>query len=131
MEVFYPQIRLVHIICVTASGSLFALRGVLMLAGRAAANHAALRYLSYAVDTSLLTAAFMLMTITHQYPFAQAWLTVKLLLVVLYIVLGVVALRAGRTLRTRATALGAALAVFLAVVGIARAHDPLGFLRLP
>jgi uncharacterized membrane protein SirB2 len=131
MEVFYPQIRLVHILCVSASGGLFALRGILMLAGRAAARHAGLRLLSYAVDTALLTAAFMLMTITHQYPFVQAWLTVKLLLVVLYVVLGVIALRAGRTQRSRALAFGAAMAVFLAVVGIARAHDPLGFLRLP
>ena len=131
MEVFYAQIRLVHILCVTASGSLFALRGALLLAGRAAANHAALRFLSYAIDTTLLTAAFMLMTITHQYPLVQAWLTVKVLLVVLYIVLGIMALRAGRTRRARALAFVAALLVFLAVVGIARAHDPLGFLRFP
>ncbi len=131
MEVFYAQIWLVHILCVTASGSLFALRGALLLAGRAAANHAALRYLSYAIDTTLLTAALMLMTITHQYPLVQAWLTVKVLLVVLYIVLGVMALRAGRTRRAHTVAYVAALAVFLLVVGIARAHDPLGLLRLP
>ena len=102
-----------------------------MLAGSRAASHAALRYLSYAIDTTLLAAALLLMAATHQYPLVQAWLTVKLLLVVAYILLGVTALRAGRTRRMRAVAFGAALLVFLAVVGVARTHDPLGFLRLP
>jgi uncharacterized membrane protein SirB2 len=125
------QVRLLHILCVTASGSLFAVRGMLMLAGSNAAHHAALRYLSYAIDTTLLAAALVLMIVTRQYPFMQPWLTVKLLLVALYILLGVMALRAGRTRRTRAAAFVAALLVFLAVVGIARTHDPLGFLRLP
>src|SRR3954462_1675333 len=71
---FYPEIKLVHVGAVIASGSLFALRGTLMLARSPLANHAALRYLSYAIDTTLLTAALMLVTILHQYPFVQAWL---------------------------------------------------------
>ena len=95
---FYPQIKFVHVLCVVLSGSLFALRGtVMLLAGPAPANHAALRYLSYAIDTTLLTAALMLVTMLHQYPFVQAWLTVKVLLLGLYIVLGVYALRRGST----------------------------------
>ena len=49
---------------------------------------APLRYLSYTIDTVLLTAALMLATILHQYPFVHAWLTVKVLLLVVYIVLG-------------------------------------------
>jgi uncharacterized membrane protein SirB2 len=131
MEVFYPQIRLVHIGCVIASGSLFGLRGLLALAGSALARNMLLRYLSWAIDTTLLTAAFMLMTVTHQYPFAQSWLTVKLALVVLYIVLGMRALREGGGRRARGWSYAAAVLVFLAVVRIARTHDPVGFLRLP
>ena len=49
---------------------------------------APLRYLSYTIDTVLLTAALMLATILHQYPFVHAWLTVKVLLLVVYVVLG-------------------------------------------
>jgi uncharacterized membrane protein SirB2 len=130
MEVFYPQIRLVHITCVILSGSLFALRGLLRLAGSAGYRHALVRYLSYAIDTTLLTAAFMLMTVTHQYPIANSWLTVKVALIVLYIVLGMRALRDDGSRRTQAWSYAAALLVFLAVVRIARTHDPLGFLRL-
>ncbi|MEO5623407.1 MAG: SirB2 family protein, partial [Dokdonella sp.] len=94
---FYPQIKLVHICAVIASGTLFGLRGLLMLTRSRITNHAALRYLSYAIDTTLLTAALMLVTILHQYPFVQAWLTVKVLLLVVYIVLGTIALKRGRT----------------------------------
>ena len=35
---------------------------------------------TYTIDTVLLTAALMLATLLHQYPFVHAWLTVKVLL---------------------------------------------------
>jgi uncharacterized membrane protein SirB2 len=127
---FYPQIKFAHVLCVMLSGSLFALRGMMMLAGSRLANHAALRYLSYAIDTTLLTAALMLVAILHQYPFVQAWLTVKVLLLVVYIVLGMFALRRGRTRRVRATCYVIALVVFAAIVGVALTHNPLGWLAM-
>jgi uncharacterized membrane protein SirB2 len=61
--------------------------------------------------------------------FANHWLAVKLLLVVVYVALGVFALRRGRTVRVRASCYGAALLVFLLIVGIARTHEPLGWFR--
>lgn len=126
---FYPEVRWTHIAAVIASGALFGVRGVLMLAGSRAANHVALRWLSYAIDTTLLTAALMLATMLHQYPFVHGWLTAKVLLLVVYIVLGSIALKRGRTFRGRVLALVAALATYLAIVGIARAHHPLGWVR--
>jgi uncharacterized membrane protein SirB2 len=126
---FYPAIRLFHISCVLLSGGLFILRGCLMLAGSAQANHALLRWLSYAIDSALLTAALMLVTLLHQYPFQQAWLTAKVLLLVIYIVLGVMALRRARSYRARAACFAAAVLVYLFMISIARAHDPLGALR--
>ena len=125
-----PQIKLVHIWAVILSGSLFALRGALTLAGSRLPQHALPRYLSYAIDTVLLTAALMLTTIVHQYPFVQAWLTVKVLLLVVYIVLGTIALKRGRTRRERALAYVAALAVFAFIVSVARAHHPFGALAV-
>jgi len=125
---FYPQIRFVHIAAVILSGSLFMLRGVLMLAKSRWTNHPALRWLSYAIDTTLLTAALMLVTILHQYPFVQAWLTAKVLLLVVYIVLGTFALKRGRTRRVQVTCYFAAMFVFAFIVSIARAHDAWGIL---
>ncbi len=123
---FYPQIRWVHILCVILSGSLFALRGVLVLADSKHGNRALLRWLSYAIDATLLTAALMLMTIVHQYPFVHAWLTVKVVLLVAYIVLGALALRRARTPAQRLVCFAGALALYTFMVSIARAHHPLG-----
>jgi uncharacterized membrane protein SirB2 len=123
---FYPEIRWVHIAAVIASGGLFTLRGAGVLAGASWPMFAPLRYLTYTIDTVLLTAALMLATILHQYPFVHGWLTAKVLLLIVYIVLGSLALKRARTLRARAWSFAAALAVFLFIVGIARAHHPLG-----
>lgn len=123
---FYSQIKFVHVLCVILSGSLFAVRGAMMLAGSALTNHTLLRYASIAIDTTLLTAALMLASILHQYPFVHAWLTVKVLLLVAYIELGVFALRRGRTLRIRAACYAAAIAVFLFIASVALTHDPRG-----
>lgn len=123
---FYHEIKLVHVGAVIASGSLFATRGALMLARSPLANHAAVRYLSYAIDCTLLTAALMLVSMLHQYPFVQGWLTAKVFLLVVYIVLGSLALRRARTRRVQVGCFLAALATFLFIVSIARAHHPLG-----
>jgi len=123
---FYPEIRWVNICAVIASGSLFALRGAGVLAGGRWPMWAPLRYLSYTIDSVLLTAALMLVTLLHQYPFVQGWLTVKVCLLVVYIGLGTLALKRARTRRARALCYAAALAVFLFIVSVARAHHPLG-----
>ena len=125
---FYPQIKAVHIAAVIASGLLFLLRGGAVQLGASWAMAAPLRYLSYTIDTVLLTAALMLATILHQFPFVQAWLTAKVLLLVVYIVLGSFALKRGRTRAVRTSCWLAALLVYLFIVGIARAHHPLGIL---
>lgn len=124
---FYPQIRLVHIAAVIISGVLFACRGVGVLSGARWPMWAPLRHLTYTVDTVLLTAALMLATVLRQYPFVQAWLTVKVLLLVVYVVLGSFALKRGRTSAMRLYCFLAALAVYLFIVSVARAHHPAGF----
>jgi uncharacterized membrane protein SirB2 len=98
----------------------------MMLARSRFTDHLLLRWLSYAIDTTLLTAALMLVTILHQYPFVHAWLTVKVLCLVLYIVLGVFALRRGRTRAVRTACFAAALATYLFIISVAIAHNPLG-----
>ncbi|MEO6263699.1 MAG: SirB2 family protein [Luteimonas sp.] len=124
---FYPQIKWVHIAAVLASGSLFLLRGLLLQAGQQRlAMIAPVRYLSYSIGTVLLTAALMLLTILPRAMFANGWLTVKLVLVVVYVVLGSFALKRGRTPRVRLTCYLLALLTFGLVVTIARARHPLG-----
>ncbi len=123
---FYPQIKMLHIASIMASGTLFTLRGLLMLFEAKIGNNIAVRVLSWTIDSTLLMTALMLITMLHQYPFVQAWLTVKVVFLVVYIVLGVFALRRGRSLRARALYFVAALAVFGFIYSVARAHHPLG-----
>ena len=125
---FYPELRLVHIAAVFASGGVFLIRGLALFSGAGWAMAAPVRYLSYTIDTVLLTAALMLMTVVQQYPFIHAWLTVKLLLLVVYIILGIVAFRTYHTRSVRLSCWMAALAVFAFIYSVARAHHPLGFL---
>lgn len=127
MDAFYNEIRAVHIAAVLTSGGLFSLRGVAINGfGALWPMWAPFRYISYAVDTVLLVAALMLVTITRQYPFVDAWLTVKVLLVIGYIVLGSFALKRGKSRTTRWISFAAALAVFGFIITIARTHDPFG-----
>ena len=123
---YYVGLKWLHIACVIFSGSLFALRGALMIAGTSYANHMLLRRLSYAIDTTLLVAALMLTLIIHQYPFLQAWLTAKVLLLFVYIGLGIFALRRGKTRSTRMGFFAAALFAYGFIVSIAVTHNPLG-----
>ena len=129
MLTFYLQIKSVHIAAVLASGGLFALRGALVLAGVRWAMAAPLRYLSYGIDTVLLTAALMLLTALKLNPFATPWLSVKLALLVCYVVLGTLALKRARTPRARAVCYAAALGCFAFMYFVARAHHPLGLLQ--
>jgi len=128
---FYPQVKAVHIAAVLASGGLFLLRGLLLQPGLASAPGrlamaAPVRYLSYGLDSVLLTAALMLATMLPAAMFANGWLTAKLLLLPVYVVLGSFALRRGRTRATRRACFVVALAVFGCMLAIARSHHPLG-----
>jgi uncharacterized membrane protein SirB2 len=127
---FYAEIKWVHVAAVLSSGALFALRGAVMLVGARWHMAAPLRYLSYTIDTVLLTAALMLATILHQYPFVHAWLTAKVLLLVVYVILGSYALKRGATRGVRARTYFAALLVYAFIISIARAHDPRGVFAL-
>lgn len=126
---FYLQVKAVHVASVLASAGLFALRGAAALAGARWAMAAPLRYLSYTIDTVLLTAAMMLLTMLKLNPFQVPWLSVKLALLVLYVILGSLALKRARSPRARAVCYFAALATIGFMYFVARAHHPLGLLQ--
>ena len=129
MMTFYPDIKLVHMGAAMTSGTLFALRALALLAGMRWPRAAVVRYTSYTIDTVLLTGAMMLLTILPADMFANGWLTVKVILLVAYIVLGIFALSRARTLRARVLFFLGALATYGMMYTIARAHHPLGWLQ--
>jgi len=128
MEQFYLEIRQVHIGAALSSGTLLLLRSLAYNALGARWPLAwPVRALAWTIDTVLLTAALMLMTITGYDPVNDGWLTVKVALIVLYVILGYRSLRAATRPARWATFAAAAL-VFAAIYSVARAHHPLGLL---
>ncbi|MCC7463112.1 MAG: SirB2 family protein [Gammaproteobacteria bacterium] len=123
----YFALRDLHIACVALSGALFLLRGLLRLVDHPIVNRLWMRVLSWVIDTALLGVGVLLMVALRMYPPAQVWLTVKLVLVVAYILLGYAALKRARTRRGRALALLAALLVFTYIIGVALRHHPAGW----
>lgn len=128
MMTFYPAIKHLHMAVALTSGSLFALRGAGLLLGQRWPKHAVVRYLSYSVDTILLTAALFLLTLLPAALFANGWLVVKVGLVIAYIAMGMLAFQSDRAIRSRFVLWLLALLCFTQVYGIARAHHPLGWL---
>ncbi len=128
MASFYLQIKLAHIGLVLASGTLFALRGLMLQAGQRWALARPLRRLSIGIDSLLLLTALLLLQILHLNPFTTAWIAVKLVLLVVYIALGVLALHRAQRRGVRMLAYLAALVVFGFMYSVARAHHPLGLL---
>src|SRR4029079_4969451 len=86
------------------------------------------RYESYGIDTVLLTAALMLVTMLPGAMFANHWLRLKIALLGVYAAPGTLALQRAQTPRGRVFAFAAALCVYATMIGIARAHHPLGWL---
>jgi uncharacterized membrane protein SirB2 len=129
MLYYYTDIKWIHVAAVLTTGLLFLARGAGMWIGSPIGMSAPVRYLSYAVDTTLLTAALMLATLTHQSPLEQPWLATKVVLLVAYVALGSMALKRGNTLRSRRAFFIAAIACYAYIVGVALTREPLGFLE--
>jgi uncharacterized membrane protein SirB2 len=125
---WYPLVKFVHVGCVVLSIGGFVLRGLLMLADSPLRHARWLRMAPHVNDALLLAAALTLTVLIGHYPFVDAWLTAKVFGLIAYIVLGSVALKAGRTRAVRTAAWVAALAVFGYVASVALSKDPRGVL---
>lgn len=119
-----------HIVTICASGALFLLRGLWMMQNSPLLQTKPVKILPHINDSFLLIAAIALMVITDQYPGANHWLTVKVVLLIAYIILGVMALRAGKTKSQRIAFFVAAIATFAFMVSVALTRNPLGVFAL-
>lgn len=119
----YLALKHLHVGCVVASGVGFVLRGVWMLADSPRRNGFWARRLPHVVDSVLLASAIAMAVLSGQYPFVANWLTAKLFGLLVYIVLGAVALSYGRTYALRAGAFGLALGAYGYIVSVALTRD--------
>jgi uncharacterized membrane protein SirB2 len=127
--VSYLALKALHVGCVITSYCLFVLRGVWMVRGSALLQRRWVKIVPHVVDTLLLTSAILLALAIRQYPFVASWLTAKVIGLALYIALGTIALKRGRTRAIRVSAWIAAQVVFFYIVAVAVTHTPVPFLR--
>ncbi|RLT92496.1 SirB2 family protein [Ketobacter sp.] len=119
-----------HMMFAVISGLFFLVRGCWMLMDSNMLQKKWVKILPHVNDTLLLICAIVLCVMLQQYPLQHSWLTVKVVALIAYILLGVVALKRGKTKAVRTVALGAALLAYLFTFSVARTHNPLGFFAL-
>jgi uncharacterized membrane protein SirB2 len=124
----YATLKTIHVTAVALSLGGFALRGAASLADASWVRSRAAKTLPHLVDSVLLLSALMLAWTLRLTPGAAPWLMAKIVGLLVYIGLGVVALRPGRAKSSRAGAWIAALATAGWIVSVALTKDPLGFL---
>ena len=117
-------LKILHIICVCLSITGFTLRGWWMVFNPPRLQQCWTRIAPHVVDTLLLASALAMVFQWQVYPQNHPWLAAKIVALVIYILLGTIALKRGKTLTIRLTAFAAALLAFGYIVGVALSKSP-------
>jgi uncharacterized membrane protein SirB2 len=121
----YMMAKHLHLTAVALSIIFFILRFIWSQFNPTVLSKKWLKILPHVIDTILLGSAIWLCVILSQYPFATAWLTFKVVGVVLYIVFGLFALKKAKTAMGRWSFFVAALGVLMATAMVAVTKQPL------
>ena len=123
----YATIKAIHVGCATVSIALFVTRGAWMLGSPEHLRQRWVRIAPHVVDTALLASALWLAWQLGR-DGAGGWLVAKVIALLVYIGLGTIALKRGRTRKLRLAAFAGAVATFAYIVTVAIAKSPLGLL---
>lgn len=126
----YFATKFIHVSAAVLTVAGFTLRGFWMLSGSALLNHRLTRILPHVVDTVFLVSGIALIWMLRLQVPEQPWLLAKLLAVVVYILLGMVALRRGRTPQVRVIAFALALLTVAYIAGVACNKSVLSWLSV-
>jgi len=110
----------------TISG--FILRGYWMMSQSEKLQHRVARIAPHIIDTLFLLSGFVLISKLQLNALSEPWLLAKFTGLVVYIVLGAIAIKRGPTMQIRIIAFVAALAVFAYIVGVALTKSPASWL---
>ena len=113
-----------HVLFVVLTFAFFFIRGIWMLQDSALLKKKWVKLLAPVIDTLLLISAITQAINIHQYPLTHHWLTAKVLALIVYIGLGMVALTYGRTKKVRGIAWLGALGCFAYIVSVAYTRNP-------
>ncbi|MEE8207827.1 MAG: SirB2 family protein [Nitrosomonadaceae bacterium] len=120
----YAALKIIHVTSVIFSYILFTLRGVWMMQDSPILQRRWVKILPHVIDTVLLVSAVTLATMIQQYPGINTWLSAKIGGLLLYITLGLIALRFGKTRRTKTISWITAQIVFFYIVLVALTKNP-------
>lgn len=123
----YAWLKYIHVITVIISVSLFFLRGIWVIMDSPRLQQRWVKVVPHVNDSILLISAVALTVVVAQYPFVQSWLTAKVMLLIVYIGLGMVAISRGKTRLVRTLAWVFALLVFGYIVLIALTKNSFPF----
>lgn len=120
----YATLKMIHVTSVVISYLLFSLRSVWKMQGSAALQWRWVKITPHLVDTVLLASAIALAMRIEQDPIHDSWLSAKVIGLLVYIGLGMTALKFGKTLKVRISAWIAAQLVFVYIVLVAVTKNP-------
>jgi len=123
-------VKLIHVGCVILSFGGFFLRGIWMLSGSALLHRKLTKIIPHVIDAILLGSALIMLYEKEWSVFDLPWLQVKIVALLVYIGLGMLALKAGYTKRFRFMAWLCGLIVFLFIVSVALTKSVYGFVAL-
>lgn len=115
----YALLKLIHVGTVYITFGLFLVRGIWMLIDSPRLQDRWVRVVPHLNDTLLLTAAVAMLIVGGLNPLQQPWLLVKIAGLLLYIGLGTMALKRGKTKGQRALYFVAALATVGYIIAVA------------
>lgn len=121
---YYTFFYALHIACVVLTFAGFVLRGYWMSHDSHQLQARWVRILPHVIDTLLLASGVGLIFTLGLSPTRQPWLAAKLSALVIYIVLGSIALKRGKTRTTRLIAFSAAVMAFGYILAVALTHRP-------
>jgi len=120
----YTLVKYLHVGCAALSYAGFFARGILMMRAAPLLQARWVRIVPHVVDTVLLASAVALSVMSRRYPFVEPWLTAKVIALVVYVGVGMLALHRGETRRMRIAAWITAQIVFVYIVAVAVTRNP-------
>ena len=118
-------IKTIHVVCALLSISGFIGRGLLMIKGSPLLTVRWVKVTPHIIDTALLISAIYLASQWGWSALQLPWLLAKIMALLIYIVLGSLALRPGRSQSVRISAWLAAIATFAYITSVALTKNPL------
>lgn len=127
----YIAIKHAHMMFALITITLFMLRAWLAVPDPDRIKSKLLKVLPHIIDTLLLALGIWLAVLSKQIPFSNSpWLTAKVIGLVLYIIVGTIAIKRGKTQDQRLVATFVAIAIFAYIYGAAISKSPLSWLAL-